>query len=179
MPGCRSTRSASAPPPSRTPASSTCARFKLKELSLYRNTNLTDAGLRHLQDQTKLETLMLRGVKYTADGFAHLKGLTALRTLNASLSMNDASMTHLKGMTNLKVLMLYSNPGLTDAGLAHIKDLKQIERLSLQFTGITDAGLGYAEHLPNLRFLDVRGTKIDPGTVDRFRQAHPDCKVYR
>lgn len=156
----------------------TLRNFKLSELSIYRNQQITDAGMRHLSEQTTLETLMMRGVKVSGNGLAYLKNLKNLKELNASLSMDDASMPQLKNFTGLKRLHLYSNPGITDAGIAHIRDLKQIEALSLQFTKITDAALEMIAQLPNVRVLDVRGTQVTPGGAQKFRAARPDVKLW-
>ena len=134
--------------------------------------------MRHLQGQAGLETLMMRGVKVSPDGLAYLKNLKSLKELNASLSMDDAGMVHLKDLTGLKRLHLYSNQGITDAGIAHITDLTGLEALSLQFTKITDAGLSSLGDLPNLRVIDVRGTNVTIGARDKFKAAHPDCKIW-
>jgi Leucine-rich repeat (LRR) protein len=157
----------------------TLRNFRLKELSLHRNTNLTDAGMRHLAEQTAMETLMMRGVPITENGLSHLRNLKSLRKLNASLVVNDAGMEHLCQLTSLRELGLYSNPGITDAGAAHLARLRNLEFLQLQFTSVGDATLDIFNDLAALRFLDLRGTKTSPAACDRFRADHPECRVLR
>ncbi|MFB3065779.1 MAG: hypothetical protein ACE10D_04610, partial [Planctomycetota bacterium] len=69
------------------------------------------------------------------------------------------------------------NPQITDAGAAHLANLKHLEMLQLQFTKISDAGLGHLEQLEDLRFLDLRGTGVTPTAADGFRNTHPKCRV--
>src|ERR1700722_5634439 len=40
---------------------------------------------------------------------------------------------------------------ITDAGLEHLKELRELTRLALDSTSITDVGLVYLQDLPNLR----------------------------
>ncbi|MEE9127826.1 MAG: hypothetical protein V3U11_11860 [Planctomycetota bacterium] len=152
--------------------------FQLEELSLYRNTNISDVGMRHLDTQAELRKLNLRGVKVTAKGLACLQNMTSLKELNASLSMTDAGMAHLQNLTSLRRLGLYSNPNITDVGVAHLRQLKSLQSLHLQFTKISDKGLAHLEDLP-LRFLDVRGTQVtDTGRKD-YRSRHRYCRVLK
>ena len=52
----------------------------------------------------------------------------------------DAGVAHLKGLTQLQLLEL-GNTKVTDAGLANLKGLTQLQSLDLHGTQITDAGL--------------------------------------
>ena len=152
--------------------------FQLEELSLYRNTNISDVGMRHLDAQAALRKLNLRGVKVTAKGLACLQNMTSLKELNASLSMTDAGMAHLQNLTSLRRLGLYSNPNITDVGIAHLRQLRSLQSLHLQFTKISDKGLAHLDELP-LRFLDVRGTQVtDTGRKD-YRSRHRYCRVLK
>lgn len=87
-------------------------------------------------------------------------------------SVTDDGLRRLEGMTNLVHLGIgYRNPGrgrtgprtkITDAGLAHLAKLPQLQSLNLTDAAITDAGLAAVENLPNLSSLalsrtDVRG----------------------
>ena len=47
-------------------------------------------------------------------------------------------------------------------------------RLNLSDTAVTDAGLQKLEGLPFLINLTVRGTKVTPGGVERYKAARKD-----
>jgi hypothetical protein len=153
--------------------------FDLKDLSLYRNTQITAAGTQQLEALQNLESLNLRGVDLEVTGFAFLAELKSLRKLNASLVMTDAALAYLSELTQLEQLGLYSNPELTDRGVEHLRNLKALHTLQLQFTGITDQGLTHLENLPRLRSLDLRGTGVSAVGKEEFAARHPRCRVLR
>ena len=70
-------------------------------------TQVTDAGLSHLDRLTKLQALWLHDTNVTDAGLEHLKGLTQLRVLSLSEHTTDAGLEHLKGLTKLKTLFIY------------------------------------------------------------------------
>jgi hypothetical protein len=49
---------------------------------------------------------------------------------------------------------------VTDAGLAHVKPLKNLEWIDLYKTQVTDAGLEQLQDLPSLKQIDLSGTRI-------------------
>jgi hypothetical protein len=75
-----------------------------------------------------------------------------------SLSRN-AGLEHLKKLRNLEVLKL-DGWQFSDSALEHLYGLSQIQCLELWYTQITDAGLKHLEYLPKLERLDLRGTHI-------------------
>lgn len=79
-------------------------------------TQVTDAGLKHLEGLTRLQALALSGKQITDTGLAHLAGLTQLRLLD------------LKGTQ------------VTDAGLEHLRNMSQLQLLDLRETHVTKKG---------------------------------------
>ena len=60
---------------------------------------VTDAGLLHLKDLAKLETLHLTTTHISNAGLAHLKGLSNLRGLGlANTDVTNAGLVHLKAL---------------------------------------------------------------------------------
>jgi internalin A len=57
-----------------------------------------------------------------------------------------------------KDLYLYGTP-VTDAGLAHLRELTNLQTLGLNGTQVTDAGLANLRGLTNLSELSLNGTK--------------------
>ena len=78
---------------------------------------VTDAGLEHL------------------DSFSHLQELSL-----ADTQVTDAGLEHLKGLSQLKQLWL-DRTQVTDAGLEHLDGLFQLQVLSLNGTKVTAAGV--------------------------------------
>ena len=58
------------------------------------------------------------------------------------------------------------NTQVTDAGLIHLKELTNLEMLSLYYSQVTDEGLVHLTGLANLNYLNLTETKItDKGLV--------------
>jgi serine/threonine protein kinase/Leucine-rich repeat (LRR) protein len=60
---------------------------------------------------------------------------------------------------NLSIVSLH-NTAVTDAGLAHLKELKGLTYLFLTNTPVTDAGLEHLKELKGLTVLDLNDTKV-------------------
>lgn len=125
---------------------------------------MTDQALVHLTKMTQLKRLHLSQSNVTGSGLANLGGLTQIEELDMENSqINDAGLVHVGEMPNLRKLNISSNPltgKVTDAGLAHLKDLKFLEDLVLPLGGLTDAGLSNLAALASLKKLDIGGEGI-------------------
>ena len=108
-------------------------------------------------------------------GLLHLQQLTNLQTLHLGGNITDAGLVHLKGLTNLQTLIL--GGAITDAGLAHLKGLKTLEMLGLSKTKVTDAGLEHLKGLTNLSHLSVYDTEVTDAGVAGLQKALPNCKI--
>ena len=69
------------------------------------NTQITDAGLVHLKELTKLEELYLVGTNVTDDGLVHLKEMNNLQKLSLKFTkVTDAGIAELKqALPNCKI----------------------------------------------------------------------------
>ena len=141
---------------------------------------LTDAGLVHLKDLTKLQTLDLSYTAVTDAGLVHLKGLTQLQSLRLDgTKVTDAGLLHLNGLTNLHLFKTLYLDGtkVTDAGLVHLKGLTYLQTLTLGSTKVTDAGLVHLKGLTSLDYLDLSGTNVTDAGVDQLCQSLPHCNI--
>jgi serine/threonine protein kinase len=73
--------------------------------------------------------------------------------------VSDADLAELRGMSNLQALDLEGTP-ITDAGLVHLSGLSDLQRLDLSGTSITDVGLETIGSLKNLRRLFLAETAV-------------------
>lgn len=127
----------------------------LKELSLDEGT-LTASGLPSLQALTQLEVLRFTRVTIVDAGLKTLTPLTSLRSLN-----------------------FYSCTGLTDAGMPHLGQLKNLKSLQLYrerqrqdepaTPSITDAGLIHLTGLTKLQDLEVYGNTLTDTGLEHLK----------
>lgn len=67
---------------------------------------------------------------------------------------------------------------ITDAGLVHLRNLKQLKELDLKKNkNITDAGLVHLEGLKDLDLLILIGTGVTPAGVKKLQQKLPNTKI--
>ena len=116
------------------------------------NSEMSDAGLEHLEGLTQLQRLDLGGSKITDAGLQHLKGLLQVKSLDLSdTKVTDAGLDCLRGLSRLESLNL-GRAYITDAGLKNLKGLKQLGMLLLRWTQVTDAGIAKLQQaLPNCK----------------------------
>ena len=88
----------------------------------------------------------------------------------------DARLAQIAGLTQLQELSIYNAP-ITDAGLAHLARLPRLQRLWLDNTRITDAGLAQLAGLTQLQELHIERTQITDAGVKKLQQALPNCKI--
>lgn len=80
-------------------------------------------------------------------------------------------------MANLSYLHL-SGPQVTDAGLAHLGKLAELEELGLDGCGISDAGLEHLKRLKRLKTLYLNRTEITKEGYEKIKGALPKCEIY-
>ena len=66
---------------------------------------------------------------------------------------------------------------VTDKGLAVLKDLPYLERLSLDETRVTDTGLDQLAGLKNLKYLSVWKTKVTSAGTRALQKSLPELTV--
>ena len=108
-----------------------------------------------------------------------LFGSYAVKPVSMDLPVTDAIDSILSQTQGMNFIFLYlSSTNVTDAGLAHLKGMSHLRRLTLANTRITDAGLAHLKGLTSLERLDLRNTQVTQAGVDRLQRAIPDCVIY-
>jgi Leucine Rich repeat len=134
----------------------TKAHPELRKLKIGENRNITGASLKSVANCHNLETLNLWIMReVTAADLASLRDLKKLRVLDLDVR----------------------EPKVTDAGLAHLADLTDLEELNLFSQNVTDEGLQHLKKLSALRKLDIRDTKVTRQGADRMQKTVPDLKM--
>lgn len=123
----------------------------LEEVCCYNARNVTDAGAAHLRNLRRLTHIHITQSKIT-----------------------DESLHVFGEMPQLQLLSLHQNH-FTDHGLTYLRNLRHLKTLYIHSgtTDITDAGLAELEMLPNLERLAVRQTTITPQAVEKLKRAVP------
>jgi hypothetical protein len=73
--------------------------------------------------------------------------------------VSDAGLAHLADLANLQALYLMSTQ-VSDVGLAHLVYLTNLQALNLTQTQVRDAGLAHLAYLTNLRVLNLRYAQV-------------------
>ncbi len=124
-------------------------------------------------------TYLQKDAKFSDDYLSPLKDLKgSLVWLNLrGQDVTDAQLAHLKDLTGLTRLHL-ENTKITDKGLAQLKGLSNLEYLNLYGDGgITDAGLVNLEGLTKLKNLYLWQTKVTEPGAAKLKKALPKCDI--
>jgi Leucine-rich repeat (LRR) protein len=132
-------------------------------------TKLTNAGMKSLAKLSKLEQLYVDLTQVSDDGLAVLANLKALKLVSLNgLKITDDGLRHLESLPNLETLSL-SNTQITDAGLKRIAKLKTLKNLLVDGTKVTDAGVSVLANLPDLESLDLSNTSVTGSTLSSLK----------
>lgn len=136
----------------------------LRELDLSQ-TNILGTGLKYLAKIDSLKKLWLSGTHVGDNELSCLLELSSLEGLGLRATpTTDAGMVHVGKITSLESLSL--SAGVSDEGLAQLKDLKNLRWLSTGDRGVTDKGLACLAGLTNLEYLGLEGARVsDAGLV--------------
>ena len=148
----------------------------LKGISLYASP-ISDAGLAHFKNSTRLDYLNLADSLLTNDGLAALKNCWQVNYLSLLRTpISDEGLAHFKGWRNLITLIL-NDTRVTGVGLKHLKNCQGLETLGLNGTLITDAELAEIKTFQGLAILDLRRTKVTAAGIADLKKALPDCTI--
>ncbi|MFC5412986.1 c-type cytochrome domain-containing protein [Larkinella bovis] len=75
-------------------------------------------------------------------------------------TFNDAKATALPKLSQQIVWLKLGDTDVTDATLAQVAQLKNLQKLHLEQTSVTDAGLKNLKNLPYLEYLNLYGTAV-------------------
>lgn len=91
--------------------------------------------------------------------------------------LTDDDLKALDNATLIRSLAIVGSQ-ITDDGLAHLENLKQLEYLDLKKNKrLTDAGLVHLEGLKDLDQLILIGTQVTPAGVKKLQQKLPNTKI--
>ena len=83
--------------------------------------------------------------------------------------VTDADLACLKDLPDLQLLHLHATQ-VTDTGLEHLKGLTNLRWLYLDKTQVTDTGLEHLKELNNLRWLFLHGTQVTGTGLEHLKE---------
>jgi Leucine Rich repeat len=111
-----------------------------------------------------VERVLLQRDDNGDDLMEHVGKLEGLRTISITgTKITDAGIAHLAGLSRLRVVYLQWDIHLTGACLVHLRDKKELTRmttLNLSGTSITDQGLVHLRALGSLAIVNPAGTRV-------------------
>lgn len=91
--------------------------------------------------------------------------------------ITDAGLAHLRELAELRQLDLHDTQ-VTNIGLEPLRGLRRLELLNLSGTHVTDEGLRHLNGLTELKHLDLRNTRVTGQGVLQLREALRLCTIY-
>lgn len=126
---------------------------------------VSDDGLQHIADWSCLKLLRFETHRVTGDAFSRLADGNMLRGLveldiahvdNADAMLCGLAAAPAESMQKLRI----SDCGVTDAGVAAIGTLSQLQEVEVLSTKVTGVGFARLAHLTTLRRISVEGCPV-------------------
>lgn len=148
----------------------------LETFFIWDATDVTDAGAMHLAHLENLQTIHLSDSQAGDGALKALAKLPKLTRISMQKNMiTDEGLAHLAEMKQLQSLWVGISKGtITDEGLASLAGLENLTKLELQHSQITDAGLEHLKGLKNLRGLIVGNTPVTEEGLAKLRKDLPN-----
>lgn len=137
---------------------------ELRILGLWRSFDITDAGVAHLLNLSRLEEVNLGSAKNLTDASTlTLAQLPSLKRLAISRGITDEGLHHLGQIDRLTHLDFDHTKGLTRAGLVELRGLKSLEMLNLSGMELSDEDLALLLDFPRLKALEISSPSVSDG----------------
>jgi hypothetical protein len=141
-------------------------------------TMIDGSGLAVMKTLTHLETLRLANNALIPGATANLAGLSRLKELYlSSTSVGDADMVNIAKIKSLTTIKLADNKKITDAGVAALAALPNLNMLELSGSSATIASLPSLKKMHQLKHLFISSPKLTAKQLAQMQQALPGCKV--
>lgn len=101
-----------------------------------------------------------------------------LSVINAADKFGDKEIALLAPIATAVVWVDLARSQVTDAGLATISKLTNLERLHLENTKVTDAGIAQLAGLKNLEYLNIYGTKVTDAGIAKLASVKTLKKLF-
>ncbi len=144
-----------------------------------RSTHVSDEGMSHLKNFSRLEALSLDMTSITDVGLSSVAKCTHLRDLQLThTQVTDSGLKQLCVLRKLEKLGL-SRTVVTDEGLIPILEAlhNSLRWLNVQNTNVSDECVPYLVALPRLDFINVKESNMTEFGVAKIQQTFPKCAL--
>lgn len=126
---------------------------------------IKDLGLTQFEGLDRLEELELGGELLTNDGLRNLRHLRSLRYLLLWGPFSDEGIVHLQAMPSLRTVRI-STEQFGDAGMQALSRVPNLQAISAHWMKeITDRGVDHLTQMKNLKKLDIASARITARSV--------------
>lgn len=152
---------------------------QLTELKVLRlsETGVGDEGMECLSTLANLEELWLDDTLVTDRGIAALSALKRLRYLRLPRRTTDAGLAHLSGLLQLEEIDASHCTNITGAGIRKLECLPNLRKLSLSGFRWTDGDADEVPNFPKLEELSLGGTFVTPRAMQRLQKKLPNARI--
>ena len=137
----------------------------LKDLEFTKLPEVRGIGLASVAKAGKFRELDLKQTGVSDEGLSHFADLVELRSLRLPRRITDAGLAHLKGLTNLENLDL-NDTKITNDGLKHLSSLGNLQWLGVQDTRLTDEGLVHLRENSRLSAVSHLDSSLSESEVE-------------
>jgi Leucine-rich repeat (LRR) protein len=144
--------------------------------------DISDDGLRHLQQLRNLKSLDIFSGRITDAGCSHISAMTSLESLElCGGGVGDLGCIALAALENLTSLNLSQNERITNRGAAALATLANLKVLNLSNTRVNSSALRFFGGLLKLQSLALYGCRgIDhAGCLEKLQDELPNLKCLR
>lgn len=128
----------------------------------------TVAEIRNLGGQVEVDenspiraatSVQMVGCRYKDDDFIWLASLPLLRTVRLGHNITDAGLVHVADLKNVETLTMPGAP-IKGFGLSHLSGLTKLQTLDLESTKVDDASLVHLQGFKELKTLNLGDTLV-------------------
>jgi internalin A len=143
----------------------------IRYVGLFDAATISDAGIAQLKS-LRLSHLTITASDINGSGIA---GLTSVRSLNVDgcARFSDASLAGLHRLKQLQILVL-SSTGVTNDGMDYLVNFPELKQVYLDFTAVDDTGLvTLVRTCPHLEVVSLTGTAVtEAGIIELATLKH-------
>ncbi len=141
------------------------------------NCNLSDAGLRPLENLSLVDLTLYQTPRITDAGLQFLKKFDRLKKLTLRDIAATGDSLRLLPNPNLLVSLNLAQSGITDREIPSLASFNHLSVLILNETKITDTAIETLEKMKSLKKVEMTQTGVTQSGADRLKKSLPDCDI--
>ena len=124
----------------------------------------------HLEYYENVEKLILSGSPFDLTRAGCLERLPNLRSLEVNVNCDDDAAELLGRLTQLRELSLAGRQSISPVGYRHLARLTGLKVLQMRSCGLTDAHLAFLSEMEDLEILEIPGNRVASAGIDHLHR---------